>query len=206
MNSVDLSSSGLVPWDLLEAASDISSNPLPRTLQAMRNPHCTDIGEHLTMLAMLVIEFGLQEIVEIGTREGNSTIALLEAARTIGGRVFSVDVEPCWAARERVEALGLAEGWVFKRHNALALTDADVPHPIDLLFIDTFHLYSQTLSELRKFLPFVRPGGWIVLHDSVSFPGVSKAVLDALHRCAGKPAFYPFVHQNGLSLLRLPMD
>jgi O-methyltransferase len=206
LNSVDLSSSGVVPWDLLEAASGVSANPLPRTLQSMRNPNCVDIGEHLTMLTILVIEFGLKEIVEIGTREGNSTIALLEAARTIRGRVFSVDVEPCWAARERIEALGLAEDWVFRQYNALALTDADIPHPIDLLFIDTFHLYSQTLAELRKFMPLVRPGGWIVLHDSVSFPGVSKAVLEVVRSCARKPAFYSFVHQNGLSLLRLPVD
>jgi O-methyltransferase len=206
LNSVDLSSRGAVPWGLLEAASDMSSNPLPRTLQSMRNPNCVDIGEHLTMLAILVIEFGLKEIVEIGTREGNSTIALLEAAKTIGGHLFSVDVEPCRAARERVEAFGFAKSWTFKQHNALALTDADIPHPIDLLFIDTFHLYSQTLAELRKFLPLVRSGGWIVLHDSVSFPGVSKAVLEVLHSCARKPAFYSFVHQNGLSLLRLPAN
>jgi predicted O-methyltransferase YrrM len=193
VNSVDLSAGGSIPWDLLEATTRASSNPLPYTLQEMRSPKCV----------MLVQEFDLKQIVEVGTRDGHSTVALLEAAKAIGGHVLSIDIEPCPAAHRLIESLGLLTLWTFKQRNALELSETEIPQPIDLLFIDSFHLYSQTLAELRKFLKHLRPGSWIVLHDTVNFPGVSKALLETIQSFALELRFYPFIHQNGLSIAKV---
>jgi O-methyltransferase len=202
-NWVDLSAGNAPPWLLLEEASRRSSNPLLRTLEVMRVQESAEIRDHLATLAMLVTEFDLKQIVELGTGPGNSTIALLEAANAIGGRVLSIDVEPCNFARSRIQSLGLDGNWRFLQRDALELGDSEIPRSIDFLFVDTFHLYTQTLAELRKFLPYMRPNGWIGLNESVSFPGVSRAVAESI-RSLNRPArFYPFTHQNGLSLLRL---
>ena len=64
----------------------------------------TDISEHLTTLSLLTRALGLKTVLELGTREGYSTIAFLEAAKAIGGTVTSVDIEPCPKAHERVAA------------------------------------------------------------------------------------------------------
>jgi O-methyltransferase len=201
VNSASLSQDD--PWELLEATTRASSNPLPYTLQEMRSPKCVDISQHLITLALLIQEFDLKQIVEVGTRDGHSTVALLEAGKAIGSHVLSVDIEPCPEAHRLIESLGLSNFWTFKQRNALELHDAEIPEPIDLLFIDTFHLYSQTLAELRKFVKHLRPGSWIVLHDTVSFPGVSKALLETIESSGLKVRFYPFVHQNGLTIARL---
>jgi predicted O-methyltransferase YrrM len=169
----------------------------------MKSGRCPDISDHLITLGFLVREFDLKRILEVGTRDGYSTVALVEAASAIGGEVLSIDIEPCLGARELLESLGLTDHWRFLQANALDLDATQIPQPIDLLFIDTFHLYSQTLAELRKFVPYLRSGSWIVLHDSVSFHGVSKALLETVQSLNVKPRFYSFVHRNGLSLVRI---
>ena len=39
------------------------------------------------------------------------------------------------------------------------------PLAVDVLFIDTSHTYDQTAAELRLYVPRVRPGGVVLLHD-----------------------------------------
>jgi predicted O-methyltransferase YrrM len=85
----------------------------------------------------------------------------------------------------------------------LELEDNRLPQPIDLLFIDTNHLYRYTVRELEKYSRLLRGGSWIVLHDYVSFPGVNQAVEEFVKTLSTKPRFYPFLHQNGLALLRV---
>jgi len=113
--------------------------------------------------------------------------------------LFAVQV----ALYRLIESLGLLNLWTFKQRNALDLDEAEIPQQIDLLFIDTFHLYSQTLAELRKFVKHLRTGSWIVLHHAVSFPGVSKALLEMIQSFALELRFYPFIHQSGLSVARI---
>lgn len=93
----------------------------------MRDKSAADIRDHLITLSLLVSE--LKNIVELGVRTGNSTLVLLEAARQIGGRVLSVDVEPCLEARERVAKARLADHWKFVHGNDLEVADSEIPNP-----------------------------------------------------------------------------
>jgi O-methyltransferase len=202
-NAGDPTAAGAPPWTRMQLTSGLSANPLPRALARMRSPQSADINQQLTTLALLVTEFGLRQIVELGVRQGHSTVALLEAAEAVGGWVWSIDIEPCRKARQAIAGMGLADRWTFLQRNALAIEEAEIPRPIDLLLIDTLPLYSQALAELRKFMPYLRAGSWIALHETVSSPGVSQALGEALQSCAWKFCFYPFLHQHGLSLVRL---
>jgi predicted O-methyltransferase YrrM len=192
-----------VVWPDLLHASAASGNPLSLTVQIMRDDSSADISNHLPVLSMLITEFGLRNIVELGVRAGNSTLVLLEAARRIGGRVLSIDVEPCLEARTRVDNAGFSDIWKFLEGSDLDVSEADIPQPIDLLFIDTSHLYGHTVEELKKYSPYLSKGAWIAFHDYVSFPGVTRAVHEFVQSLSHKASFYPLVHQNGLALIRI---
>jgi predicted O-methyltransferase YrrM len=201
-NSVETWDGGAVPWGEWEASWKASAADYPAVFKTMQDDTRTAFNQHLVTLCMLVSEFGLKTSLEIGTQYGHSTVALLEAAERIDGRVYSVDVEPCTEARERVLAAGLGGNWTFIQGDALQLRPPAFPDQVELLFIDTFHLYSQTRRELDHFAPYLKPRGWIVLHDAVTFPGVSKAVREFMERRPKSFFFYPYIHQHGLLLLR----
>lgn len=158
----------------------------------------TDIHEHLQTLHMLTIELNLKNILELGTRTGESTIALLLAAKELGGKVTSVDIDPCYEAKEKVKKLGLESYWEFIQIDDLKLSWKE---NIDHLFIDTSHTYEQTIHEFKKFEPMVRKGGLITLHDTVSCPPVLQAIHDYISQ-RNDIRFYKFFHNNGLGVLR----
>jgi len=158
----------------------------------------TDIHEHLQTLHMLTIELNLKNILELGTRTGESTIALLLAAKELGGKMTSVDIDPCEDTKDEVKKLDLEQYWDFIQGDDLKLNwDKQIDH----LFIDTSHTYDQTISELKKFEPYVRKGGLISLHDTVSCLPVLKAINDFISK-RNDIRFYKFFHNNGLGILR----
>jgi predicted O-methyltransferase YrrM len=159
----------------------------------------TDINQHLTTLYMLAVEFNAKSILELGVRGGESTVALLQAAKEIGGSVTSIDWywDGCPTAKKRVKEYGFEPYWKF------ILTDdrtIDWNQPINLLFIDTSHEYEHTLMELRKFEPFVVPRGIIILHDTITCLDCAKALETYMEgRTDLKP--YKYVNNNGLTVL-----
>jgi predicted O-methyltransferase YrrM len=122
----------------------------------------SDIYQHLTTLYILTVEFNLKTILELGIREGKSTIALLKAAYQIGGEVYSVDINSCLEARNVIEKHRLNDRWVFIPGDDLKV---EWNKPLDYLFIDTSHEYKQTIKELEKYEPCVKIGVIITLHD-----------------------------------------
>jgi predicted O-methyltransferase YrrM len=135
--------------------------------------------------------------VELGAREGESTIPLLFAAKETGGQVFSFDLDDCQDAKRVVSEFGLSSHWQFTRADDLAV---DRDEPIDHLFVDTNHTYEQTIAELKKFEPFVREGGIITMHDNVTYPDVGRAASDYL-RGRHDLARYDYLNNNGLTAI-----
>jgi len=158
----------------------------------------TDINEHLQTLHMLSVELNLKNILELGTRTGESTIALLFATKELDGKMTSVDIEPCNEAKDKVRKLGLEPYWNFIQADDLKL---NWEGQIDHLFIDTSHTYEHTIAELKKFEPYVRKGGLITLHDIISHPPVLAAINDFIST-RKDVRFYKFFHNNGLGVMR----
>jgi predicted O-methyltransferase YrrM len=193
-----------IAWATVTETCDLAANAASVAVcVSTANAHDEDISEHLAILSMLVREFGLKQIVELGTRTGNSTLALLAAARSVDGKVLSMDIQPCELAQERVASAGLTDWWTFWHTDDLQVPDSAIPEPIDLLFIDTWHTYNQLTAELKKYTPRLRQGSWIAIHDYVSFPGITRAVRDFVASRPGNLNVYPFANQNGLALIRI---
>lgn len=164
---------------------------------------CNDIYAHLPTLYRTVVDRQYGRILELGTRTGESTLALLMAAQATKGNVTSVDIQPVPVAWARIEEAGLLGLWEFIHSDDLLLEWND---HIDLLFIDTTHQYEHTLRELAKYEPFVVEGGAIALHDTTFHPEIWKATKN----CFGDRSavrIFRYFHNNGLTLIdKLPDD
>ncbi len=157
----------------------------------------TDIHEHLATLNMLTIELGLKTVLELGTGKGESTVALLEAVKRTGGRVYSLDIDPCEEAHVKIKAYKLDKYWTFIQGDSLKI---DWRRRIDHLFIDTYHTFDHTLEELKKYEPYVRRGGIVTLHDIVTWPGVLQAAKKYAEKRPGL-RLYKYFNNNGLAII-----
>lgn len=115
-------------------------------------------------------------VLETGVWRGYSTCLLAAAVKQqrAGGRIYAIDplcVPHLWDRND----LKYYITWIPKRcQDALD----DVRHlTFDLLVIDSHHDYETTLWEVKHFEPLLRDGGYILLHDSLSFDGVGAVVF-----------------------------
>jgi GT2 family glycosyltransferase/predicted O-methyltransferase YrrM len=151
----------------------------------------SDINEHLELLYRIVAETNAQKIVELGVRGGNSTCALVIGAAETGGHVTSVDhgkgaaysgEEPTWDSLAQAsvvinDKLDLSGYWMLVVRDDLEFA-REYDDEIDVLMIDTSHSYEQTRKELEAWGSKVVTGGFIVIHDTVSFPEQNKAIWE----------------------------
>lgn len=118
----------------------------------------SDIYLHLPRFVDLVHQLDAKHVIELGTRTGVSTIAWLYALEG-RGRLTSVDID-------EAPPIGAYPHWTFIQGNDLSPRVRDELSPAEIVFIDTSHLYEQTVAELDTYLPLVLPGGRIVCHDT----------------------------------------
>ena len=127
----------------------------------------TDISDHLVTIYTEAMEMQPALIVELGTRGGESTQALVRAAERAGGHVVSVDIEDCGA-------VAASPRWTFVHEDDVAFAarfpewahERGYPALIDVLFLDTSHTYEHTKQEIAAWLPMLRPDGKVILHDT----------------------------------------
>lgn len=123
----------------------------------------SDIVDHLPILNKTIYNHPMAWVLELGVRSGNSTAAFLPAVEDMQGHLWSVDIErpnvPDWWHE--------LEQWSLIVGDDTSAEVADrLPKQLDVLFIDTSHAYDHTLTELRTYVPRVRPGGTVLLHDT----------------------------------------
>jgi predicted O-methyltransferase YrrM len=108
---------------------------------------------------------------EIGFKCGSSALALCIAAREACGKVYSMDIDECEAGNARVEREGYGDLFTFIHADSAS---ADFPEPLDLLFIDGSHEYTDVRMDYERHRSAVNKGGVIIFHDPISWPGVGK--------------------------------
>ena len=147
------------------------------------------------------------QIIELGTRSGNSTCAFLAGIEhaDADGALWSVDIEPPQVPGE----------WHDYQFWHMLVADDVTPYAIgwcpddaDVLFIDTSHLYEPTLAELRAYVPKVRPGGVVLVHDTdtpgtdIAWPDVPRVLDDFCKESA--LSWYNHRGWNGLGVIEVP--
>ena len=114
----------------------------------------SDIYLHLPRMVALCEAVDATHVIELGTRTGVSTIAWLYALEG-RGRLTSVDIDP-------KPPIGDWPHWTFIQGDDLEVVDRI--DPAEIVFIDTSHLYDQTVKELNAYLPLAKR--LIVCHDT----------------------------------------
>jgi cephalosporin hydroxylase len=127
----------------------------------------TDISDHLETLFLESLDIDSKLIVELGVGDGESTFVLERVARFWGATLVSVDIEDCrdvssygkrtFVKQDDISFAGIFEGWCKERML--------VPR-IDILFIDTSHLYDHTVAEIKSWFPFLAARTKVFFHDT----------------------------------------
>ncbi len=132
--------------------------------------------EVLNFLQSLVTTIKPDLIVETGTFIGHSSISMAKGLKANGfGKLITVEFDPAVfeKADQNIRSAGL-EDWIEARcMSSLAL---EIDGEIDLLYSDSDLTIRE--AEVRKFLPQIKTGGLVVIHDaSSSFRLVREAAF-----------------------------
>lgn len=159
----------------------------------------SDMQSHLVRLYNLTVKIPFKDkvVVELGTRSGNSTTALLAAVNDSGGHLYCVDINPnCSKLFPREPNWTFIHGddrVVVKRWNK----------PIDHLFIDTSHTFEHTIFELREWGKWLKSHGIISLHDTArSNYKVMEAIQKYMEENPSKFTLTTFPESSGLGILK----
>lgn len=127
----------------------------------------TDISDHLMTLYAEALSVNPRLIVELGVRGGESTFAFERAARLSGAHLLSVDLEDCTVQSSYPKwSFVKQDDTIFATQFADWCSSKKIAPDIDVLFIDTSHLYQHTLEELRLWMPYLSAKGKMILHDT----------------------------------------
>ena len=123
-------------------------------------------------------------VVELGCFVGRTSAHLALGLREAGCEyeLWCVDIEKRFLeiAEANLTRLGLQHHVSFLCGGSLddAIL-AKLPPVIDVIYIDAGHAYQTTRKEIATHAQRLRPGGgWIILHDSIMFPSVRRAVFE----------------------------
>ena len=127
-------------------------------------------------------------VVEIGSYCGATTSILAETLRQLGhGRVYALDLfSRSSGGSHHVpgyskifdETMQPYRGW-FEKVEGDSKT---IPwnQPIDVLFIDGDHSEEGVRADLIKYMPYIKPGGLVFLHDYIDVPQDNSLVKRAV--------------------------
>jgi hypothetical protein len=127
----------------------------------------TDISEHLLPLFLEGLAAKPRLIVELGVRTGESTFAFERVARLCNSTLLSVDIDDCLRA-------STWKDWSFVKSDDIAFARQfpewcaarGMKPEIDVLFIDTSHLYDHTVQEIKAWFPHLSQKAKVFFHDT----------------------------------------
>ena len=155
-------------------------------------------------LGELIIRRKMRLVVELGSFVGWTSAHLALALRhnNSAGRLHCVESVPDFVevSRANLARLGLTDWVEFITGESL---DASVltrlPVAVDLVFLDTSHQYDATVKEIACYASRLTPHGCLVLHDSIRWGGVRRAVQEAA--AAFRVFTFATEQGNGLTVL-----
>lgn len=127
----------------------------------------TDICDHLETLFVECLSASPRLIVELGVGDGESTFVLERVAKLWSSKLISVDIADCkkvssyrqriFVQQDDIEFAKEFENWCRGSH---------IEPPIDILFIDTSHLFEHTYQEIQSWFPFLSDDSKVLFHDT----------------------------------------
>lgn len=131
----------------------------------------SDISEHLNFLYFYLHTARPKNILELGTRRGESTRVIEKYCRemNIVGKSIDLEEAPAWLKNSKNWKHFVGDDIKLGRNLAHTKRWPDDSEfkPLDFIFLDTSHEYIHTKEELATYLPLLRSGvGAIAFHDT----------------------------------------
>lgn len=125
------------------------------------NSKDTDISSHLETLYVKTLEYNPKVIVELGVRDGESSRMFSYVSKENNAKVIGVDVNDC-------DYSFVNNGTFFKANDVVFANfyEGYFGKNIDVLFIDTSHLYDHTVEEIKAWFPLLSEKAMIIFHDT----------------------------------------
>ncbi len=123
--------------------------------------YSTDIGENSNPLYDIVSRYKNTIFVDLGVRTGVSSEIMLLDSQINNNKVFGVDVD--WSLLN--PSVGSHDNYI-KILGDSSTVGKYWNEKISGLFIDTFHIKEQVLSELYFWYSHIEEGGFIAFHDT----------------------------------------
>jgi len=122
-----------------------------------------DSDKHLLTMYSIALSINAKNILELGVRNGDTTLPYLLAAKENDGYLESVDVNES-AFECPIELKNL---WSFYKTDAIEFLQDKVLEnkKYDLIYIDDWHSYEHVKKELELMDQLIRPGSVVLLHD-----------------------------------------
>lgn len=134
-------------------------------LNLIKNKTIDGVGDsdaHLMSIYGMALGSKGKTFIELGVRNGGTTLPLLMAANNNGGILYSVDINPT----EFKAPADLNANWVFTQKDAIQFLEGwDPARDIDLIYIDDWHSYEHVKKELELLDRIVSPSTVILIHD-----------------------------------------
>src|SRR5205823_9002003 len=195
------------------------ARPVRRVLRRVRISRInfnSGLGDSANLLYGLVRSMKPETCVEIGSARGKSAcyigLALTENAR---GRLYAIDphrqtdwndanspADTLEAFRANVVALGLSEHVIIVRSTSEEAA-RNWQSRIDLLFLDGDHSYDGVKRDWDLFVPYVKPFGIVVFHDTGWELGQYRAHV---RPDMGVPRFVDELREAGYPVVTIDSD
>jgi len=118
-------------------------------------------------------------IVELGVRKGQSTFVFERVARLFDAALVSVDIEDCMQASSYPHwHFVQSDDVAFARRFPAWCAEHDLPAQIDVLFIDTSHVYEHTVQEIDAWFPLLAKHALVFFPRSLAGLGPPLDVFD----------------------------
>ena len=135
----------------------------------------TDVNDHLVTLFVESVSMTPRLIVELGVRGGESTFVMERVAALFGSTLVSVDIDECptsgaygksvFVHSDDVEFAGRFPAWC---------RESGIDPRIDVLMVDTSHLYDHTIQEIACWFPHLSKRAKVFFHDTNLRPLVRR--------------------------------
>ena len=141
--------------------------PLLKRLEKTAKQYTNIAPENGQFLSILIQSIKAQNVLEVGTSNGYSTIWIAAALKETGGRLITLEFDPtrAAAARTHLKEAGL-DGTVEVRIGNALDEIAKCDATFDLVFLDAEK--NEYRRYLELVLPNIRSGGLIVADDTVT--------------------------------------
>jgi predicted O-methyltransferase YrrM len=122
-------------------------------------------GEHyLTFLNYLIKKVRPKTIVELGNREGMSTLCIYDAIKKVGGNFYTVDIERDQRYCPDVMYQDKQVTFLWGDVSSIDILKK-IPHEIDFLFSDTIHYNFQIQDEFAIYQHFLADTALVAIDD-----------------------------------------